>query len=646
MKVKRIISVLLVLIMILSLVNCQNVIKNTTTKESSNFTKKGWIDFATLDPDNDNDIECEEGNLASCYAVADACEDGYQLACDYIASLKKPSPTPTPSSCPQTGTPINPNQLMPPFNNVPSFGTQSFKTKSFRIKDFSSEDIIENVNFLVDRVENVKTIEYKIANFSARGETSKVAELNLELQDAILERDSVKADVINGLNDYKVGLRNHVNTLMNDPTFSFEIDNKPESLEQYKNFISSFNYEILSFSSEQNIFALIDFLSTLSLENKLLVDLINDYLAQKFSINSIPSNNLEMKNIINSLSTQITHHQNIFTNELRKIDDQIKKDNTYFEIAKNDFLSDAQEYENAANDILPILQELEQIENDPEFSTQSFRIKSGACGGTRCTATPEFVEKAGKIQEQRDKNYAQMEKNHPILVNGMKAIITPVAPELSASSAVSYYLGKWGAGKLANLLEKYYAKNGLESAIYGANKLSSGLTKIFDKSKSASNKFDKMKKKGGTFFVDNKTLKKCSRVGDAKKLLGNIKNANWNHPQKDIPKPPNWETHHIVPKGNKPPSAVQTRNLLKKNGIDIDDSYNGVNLPYEAKKGLPGDSKAIDHSKTLPREYSDNVQKRLENSIKNKGTDKTDKEALQGELENIMKDLLKGTKFW
>ncbi|MEK7431644.1 MAG: hypothetical protein AABZ74_00810 [Cyanobacteriota bacterium] len=324
MKVKRITSILLVLIMVFSLVNCQAPIKNTTTKEISNFVKKdtGYLFPVVEDHESSEPIE-------------EACLEGHEGACELLAKLldeakapeSSPTPSPSPSQDCSSETSISPSQLAPDLGNTPKFATQSFRTKNFRIKDFSSEDIIENVNFLVDRVENVKTIEYKIANFTARGETAKVAELNLELQDAIVERDSVKADVLNGLNDYKVGLRNHVNTLMNDPTFSVDYTEKPINLLFYKYAIEDYSDYFKIAYNTKNTSILIYTYSFLADQIQLLSDLIKDYssnLIQNIEVqNNIPISKLDkVKDAIKYLSEEISHNKNKLDVKVKEIGDE------------------------------------------------------------------------------------------------------------------------------------------------------------------------------------------------------------------------------------------------------------------------------------------------------------------------------------
>ena len=90
------------------------------------------------------------------------------------------------------------------------------------------------------------------------------------------------------------------------------------------------------------------------------------------------------------------------------------------------------------------------------------------------------------------------------------------------------------------------------------------------------------------------------------------------------------QAHHIVA-GNSP-TAKETRKILEKCGIDINDARNGILLPMHSKSIFKGSL----HGNHI-REYDEIVYKKISEAYKKAGG-----KGVEEALENIKKDLYKG----
>ncbi len=212
------------------------------------------------------------------------------------------------------------------------FKTTSFNTKSFSTKSFSASNIIEDVNFLLEYIEKVKTFQKEYDNLNLRGDIVKRDELNIILQKTILERNSIKQDVLSGLNDYKLSLRTQINTLMNNPNFSIDDSYKAVTLSDYKNRVDVLKYNFDRFIEQKNTNDLLEALNVLTKEIKLIYDLLDDY-----SNNKIPDLNLVVsppfyfsqldnintsQNLVHFFSTQISYNQDLLNTQMKELVDE------------------------------------------------------------------------------------------------------------------------------------------------------------------------------------------------------------------------------------------------------------------------------------------------------------------------------------
>lgn len=101
-----------------------------------------------------------------------------------------------------------------------------------------------------------------------------------------------------------------------------------------------------------------------------------------------------------------------------------------------------------------------------------------------------------------------------------------------------------------------------------------------------------------------------------------------------VTRPPNTAAHHIAAGGSTNVDAIKTRDLLKKNGIDIDEAANGVFLPKNSKYSLDEYEDAISHSRVHTDVYYQNVYLRLKGKNANE---------IRLELRTISDELLAGT---
>ena len=90
------------------------------------------------------------------------------------------------------------------------------------------------------------------------------------------------------------------------------------------------------------------------------------------------------------------------------------------------------------------------------------------------------------------------------------------------------------------------------------------------------------------------------------------------------------QAHHIVA-GNSP-TAKETRKMLEKCGIDINDARNGILLPMHPKSIFKGSL----HGNHI-RQYDEIVYQRILEAYK-----KTGKKGVEEALDNIKRDLYKG----
>lgn len=218
--------------------------------------------------------------------------------------------------------------------NIEHFKIRNFHTNSFNIKTISSDDIEENVNYLIDKIENVKVLENKILSLTNRGDIAKLNEVNIQLQNAITERDNVKTNVITSLIDYKTYLRNYINSILNDPTYFNYDKTKPVNLDEYRNLIQLLNDSFYSYVSTGNTFYILESIKYLSDEVDTIVDLINDYSNNTLSDIIIDPNSeifyeldliYKKTEVIKYFVKQISKHQSEIPIEIDKLNNEIKE---------------------------------------------------------------------------------------------------------------------------------------------------------------------------------------------------------------------------------------------------------------------------------------------------------------------------------
>lgn len=96
-------------------------------------------------------------------------------------------------------------------------------------------------------------------------------------------------------------------------------------------------------------------------------------------------------------------------------------------------------------------------------------------------------------------------------------------------------------------------------------------------------------------------------------------------------RPSNSAAHHMVPSGHSNDFADQARNILKREGIDINEASNGVFLPKSSKYVIDD---AIAHTKVHTKVYFEEIFNRLNNAPVGK---------VRSELDKIAQELLNGT---
>ncbi|MEK7433539.1 MAG: hypothetical protein AABZ74_10445 [Cyanobacteriota bacterium] len=261
---------------------------------------------------------------------------------------------------------ITPDKLIDGDIKSGTFGTKNFIKSSFKTKAFTSDDIIEHLSYLVDATEKTKVLKDKIAILMNNGDTVQVDSLNPELIEAINERDLIKYDVLDGLNDYKSKLRAKVNFAMEDPIFSVDSLTKPTDLQEYESKILALDGNFREEVKKQNTVSLTKSLSFLADEVKLLADLVDDYTIESPINNSFsiaPFSNMGIKEdktseVVKYISKSISHNKDLFDLGLRKIVDNQEK------------------LSNSLNDIQI---QLNQIKKDlgifDSFTTQAFHTK-------------------------------------------------------------------------------------------------------------------------------------------------------------------------------------------------------------------------------------------------------------------------------
>jgi hypothetical protein len=120
------------------------------------------------------------------------------------------------------------------------------------------------------------------------------------------------------------------------------------------------------------------------------------------------------------------------------------------------------------------------------------------------------------------------------------------------------------------------------------------------------------------------TARQATRKSPSQILGENMENAG-------IIRPANSAAHHIVAEGSTNSFAQQTRQILQREGIDINDASNGVFLPKNSKFANPPMST---HSVIHTNKYYENVFNRL-NSV--------EPGKVKNELQTIAKELEAGT---
>ncbi len=96
-------------------------------------------------------------------------------------------------------------------------------------------------------------------------------------------------------------------------------------------------------------------------------------------------------------------------------------------------------------------------------------------------------------------------------------------------------------------------------------------------------------------------------------------------------RPENSAAHHMVPGGESYFNAQNARQILQREGIDINEAANGVFLPKSSKYVIDD---AIAHSRVHTNKYYDNLFERLNNAPAGKA---------RNELDKIAQELLNGT---
>ncbi|MFN8674312.1 MAG: hypothetical protein U0457_19790 [Candidatus Sericytochromatia bacterium] len=254
-----------------------------------------------------------------------------------------------------------------------NFRIASFKNKSFGIKVFNETDIIEQVNYTVDLIEQVKILKEKIVSFNPDKDILQINELNTQLISLIQERDLVSIDLLDGLKNYKTSIRTKVNNALQE-TYSIDSTDQYTALDEYESKISTLDFNYSDFIKAKNTVSLSKSLSIMADQVKIMIDLIESTTNETLNYNvshiskfeNITPKEDKTGEIIKYLAKTISHEQDIFNNEIKKININFDKN--------------VEEIENFDSEVDKIISEIKKIEEElgyeSSFITQSFRIKA------------------------------------------------------------------------------------------------------------------------------------------------------------------------------------------------------------------------------------------------------------------------------
>lgn len=316
---KKITSVIITILMIISLVNCQVITSNTVNQNKQNDFK---VTTTGMYPDNDGD---------GTEPLEESCAEGVPHACELLKAKGKKVPKKDKDDC-NNGDSININQIQgitaPSFNSGELSMGQTIDTV-FTTKSITTDNIPTNINYLIDKVEmaRVHKIMYEDLASKPNIDPVKLAEFKKRLDDEVAEREFIIKEVTKGLSNYKDSLRKQINELVKDPSYtkdptSYTLDapNKTKTLQDYKDRIDEFKSNFNYYTVHENTFYLILGLRELSDEIKLLNDLIDNYINDM-----TPDINTNTKiELIRYLSNQITTQKNTFNLVIIKLDEKIK----------------------------------------------------------------------------------------------------------------------------------------------------------------------------------------------------------------------------------------------------------------------------------------------------------------------------------
>ncbi len=276
----------------------------------------------------------------------------------------QPIVQPTPPPAPSTQTSFD-DDTFPCNESIPA---NNLKSSGLNIQSFSSLNIGASLDELVEKVNEVNIFQAKIDSLDARIneklansqdasiEIAKKTDVQTEKQNAINELNNIKLDVTNGLTKYKNTLRDKANNLTQNPNYSVDDPNKPSDLQGYKDLVWDLDFDFSSLLSSGNTFEITQAISVLADENKLLIDLTNDYFSGLLTdiqpvTNTENFSDIEILNkssqVVKFLSRQIDYHQN-------KLNTAIIKSQQVFEDSINNLI-------------------VAQIQRSGEFSDSSFQ---------------------------------------------------------------------------------------------------------------------------------------------------------------------------------------------------------------------------------------------------------------------------------
>lgn len=234
------------------------------------------------------------------------CQNGDLEACDALNEKNNPTskPIPKPSSSSDNDC-DNPNAKSINPSSFPNMSGPSFTAQSFNTKGFKADTMLESMNHLIDVLQRVKAYQSQYDYYNQNGDIAKRDEINLDLQKYISERNTIAPDILVGLNSYKNYLRNQVNILMEDNTFSVDVDYSDIDLIGYQDIYDSLDLNFKEYIDDNNTYSLLNSISILADEVQLVYQLIDDILNNKLT--DIPHNS--QLQVLKYLSNKVSFHK-------------------------------------------------------------------------------------------------------------------------------------------------------------------------------------------------------------------------------------------------------------------------------------------------------------------------------------------------